>query len=85
MNKDLKTETIKLLEGYSLTEVTAICFLQCPKAKEIKAKIHKWDLIKSFCIAEETIDKRKEPHNGRVSAEYGIDKGFISKIHQQLA
>ena len=37
-----------------------------PNAKEIKAKINKWDPIKfkSFCIAKETINKTDNLLNG---------------------
>ena len=52
--KDLnvRPETIKLLEenlGKTLYDLP-------PRVMEIKAKIHKWDLIrlKSFCITKET-------------------------------
>ena len=43
---------------------------QSPKAKEIKAKLNKRDLIKltSFCIAKETINKQKD--NIRTGRKY---------------
>ena len=62
-------DTIKLLEeNIDKTFLDINCshiFLdQFPKAKEIKAKISKLDLIKlkSFCTAKETINKRKRQH-----------------------
>ena len=66
--KDLNVrhDTIKLLEenkGKTFSDMNCSnTFLdQSPKAKEIKAKISKWDLIKvkSFCTAKETIGKTK--------------------------
>ena len=67
--KDLyvRHDTIKLLEeniGKKLFDInhSNIFLDQSPKAKEIKAKINKWDLIKfkSFCTANETINKMKQ-------------------------
>ena len=58
-------DTIKLLEE-NIDKTFSVnhnnVFLgQSLKAKEIKAMINKWDLIKlkSFCIAKETINKTK--------------------------
>ena len=58
--KDLnvKPETVKLSDGYISRTLFVINHRSIlgdlsPKAKEIKAKINEWDLIKctSFCIA----------------------------------
>ena len=57
------------------------------KAKEIKAKTNKWDLIKLkiFCTAKETIDKMKTPtEQEKIFANDMTDKGLISKIYKQL-
>ena len=36
-----------------------------PRVMKIKAKINKWDLIKSFCTMKETIRKvKRQPSNG---------------------
>ena len=66
--KDLnvRPETIKLLEeniGKTLSDInhSRILYDPPPRILEIKAKTHKWDLIKlkSFCTMKETISKVK--------------------------
>ena len=61
---------------------------QSPRAIEIKAKINKWDLIrlKSFCTAEETINKTKRQPSDweKVFAKDATNKCLISKIYKQL-
>ena len=53
---------------------------------EMKTKINKWDLIKHFCTAKETINKMKtEPMEWKkILANDAIDKGLISKIYKEL-
>ena len=61
---NIRPETIKLLEentGKTLSDInhSRILYDPPPKVREIKAKINKWDLIKSFCTMKETISKVK--------------------------
>ena len=58
--KDLnvRPETIKLLEeniGKTLSDIhhSRILYDPSPRILEIKAKLNKWDLIKSFCTTKE--------------------------------
>ena len=58
-----------------------------PKAKEIKAKINKGDLmkLKSFCTAKEIINKMKRPTAWeKIFANDMTDKGLVSNIYKQL-
>ena len=53
---------------------------------EIKAKINKWDLIKSFWTMKETISKvKRQPSEWeKIIANETTDKELISKIYKQL-
>ena len=55
---------------------------------EIKTKINKWNLmkLKRFCTAKETINKMKRQPSEweKIFANKSMDKGFISKIYEQL-
>ena len=64
--KDLnvRPETIKLLKeniGKTFSDIShnKIFYDPPPRVMEIKAKINKWDPIKSFCTMKETISKVK--------------------------
>ena len=58
-----------------------------PRARDIKERINKWDLIKtkSFCMAKENISKMKrEPIAWEnIFANDTLDKGLISKIYKE--
>ena len=93
--KDLnvRPDTIKLLEeniGRTLYAInhSKILFDPPPREMEIKTKINKWDLmkLKSFCTAEETINKTKRQPSEweKIFANEATDKGLISKIYKQL-
>ena len=90
---NIRPETIKLLDlniGRIFFDINCsnIFLDQFPTAKEIKAKIKKWDLIKlkSFCTAKETINKMKRQHKEweKMFVTDATDKGLISKIYNRL-
>ena len=90
--KDLnvRPETyIKLLEeniDRTLSDInhSRILYDPPPTVMEIKAKINKWDLIKSFCTTKETISKvKRQPSEWeKITANEITDKGLISKIYK---
>ena len=90
---NVRPDTIKLLEeniGRTLYDrnYSKILFDSPPREMEIKTKINKWDLLKlkSFCIAQETINKTKRQPSEweKIFANEATDKGLICKIYKQL-
>ena len=90
-SKDLnvRQETIKTLEekaGKNLSDLSCSNFLldTFPKARELKAKVNYWDLmkIKTFCTAKETINKTKRQLREweKIFANDISDKGLVSRI-----
>ena len=62
---NLRHDTMKLLEenigkAFSGINCTSVFLDQFPKAREIKTKINKWDLVKltSFCTANHKINEK---------------------------
>ena len=95
MGKRLKVShnTIKVLEenvGRKVSDIPCSKILTdtSPKARDIKERINKWDLIKikSFCMAKENKIKMKREPTGweNIFANDTSDKGLISKIYKEL-
>ena len=85
---EVRPETIKLLEENiaktpSYINHSRILYDPPPRILEIKAKINKWDLIKSFCTMKETIRKMKRQPSewDKIIAN---DKVLISRIYKQI-
>ena len=51
----------------------------------MKNKINKWNLVKSYCTAKETINKMKRQPTEweKIFANDATHKGLISKIYKQ--
>ena len=93
--KDLNIShnTIKVLEeniGRNISDIPRSNILtdMSPKARDIKERMNKWDLIKikSFCIAKENSAKlqREAIVWENIFAQDTSDKGLISKIYKEL-
>ena len=86
---NISRNTIKVLEENISRKITVITHSNIftdmtPKARDIKERINKWDLIKikSFCMAKEnSIKIKREPTLWEnIFANDTSDKGLISKI-----
>ena len=71
-----------------MTLAAATSYLTSLKAREIKAKMNYWDLIKikSFGTAKETINKTKRQATEweKIFANDISDKGLVFKVYKEL-
>ena len=90
---NISHNTIKVLEeniGRKISDIPYSNILtdMSPKARDIKERINKWDLIKikSFCMAKEnSTNLQREPTVWKnIFANDTSDKGLISKIYIEL-
>ena len=88
-SKWIKDLNVRLLEGSidrTLFDINHSKILYDPPARVMEIKINKWDLIKlkSFCTAEETLNKVKRQSSEweKIIANEITDKGLISKIYK---
>ena len=90
---NISCNTIKVLEeniGSKISDIpqSNILIDMSPKARDIKERINKWDLIKlkSFFMAKEnSIKMKREPTVWEtIFANDTLDKGLISKIYKEL-
>ena len=94
--KDLNSvsyDTIKVIEGNIGRKISNISHSSIftdmsPRARDIKERINKWDLmkIKSFCTAKEnSVKMKREPTIWEnIFANDTSDKDLISKIYKEL-
>ena len=90
---NVRQEAIKILEekaGKNLFDLARSNFLltMSLEARETKAKMNYWDLIKikCFCTAKETVSKteRQPTEWKKIFANDISDKGLVSKIYKEL-
>ena len=89
----LNHDTIKVLKeniGRNISDIPCsnIFTDMSPRARDIKEKMNKWDLIKitSFCMAKEnSIKMKREPTIWEnIFANDTSDKGVIYKVYKEL-
>ena len=90
---NISCDTIKVLvenigRKISVIPCSNIFTKMSPRARDIKERINKWDLIKirSFCMAKENSTKlQREPTVWEnIFSNDTSDKGLLSKIYKQL-